>query len=277
MARRKHKLFEDVIELIRKLPWWASVVFAFAAYFWLHGMVASEVTAIAQPGKTDEFVGRNVVHAMATVGQYLLPFVFLVGAAMSAYGRYTRGALHEQVAASPDREALNEMSWQQFETLVGEAFRRKGYSVTVTGGGADGGADLKLKKAGEIFLVQCKQWRATRVGMNIVRELDGAMTARGAAGGFVLTSGVFTDEACAFARGKHIELIDGKALHALIRGVKAPVKFFRDPLSIMTTGAPYCPECQSRMKMRKARHGAHAGTKYWRCSRYPDCPGRRPA
>jgi restriction system protein len=222
-------------------------------------------------------VGAQWGKTFAMVGQYLLPAAFLSGAALSVYGRYTRRALHQQVAASPDRGALSQLSWQQFEALVSEAFRRKGYSVTVTGGGADGGADLKLKKAGEIFLVQCKQWRATRVGMNIVRELDGVMTDRGAAGGFVVTSGVFTDEACAFARGKNIELIDGKALHALIRGVRAPVKFFRDPLSIMTTGAPYCPECQSRMKMRKARHGAPAGTKYWRCSRHPDCKGTRPA
>ncbi len=273
MARRKQNRFDEVIALTSRLPWWAGVVFAVAAYVWLHGMASSEVAAMAQPGKADEFVGRNVRHTLATVGQYLLPFAFLVGAALSAYGRYARRALHEQVVASPQRAALDEMSGQQFEALVGEAFRRKGYSVSATGDGTD----LKLKKAGELFLVQCKQWRATRVGVNIVRALEGGMTARGAAGGFVLTSGVFTDEACAFARSKNIELIDGKALHALIRGVRAPVKFFRDPLSIMTTGAPYCPECQSRMAMRKARHGNHAGTKYWRCTRHPDCKGTRPA
>jgi len=111
--------------------------------------------------------------------------------------------------------------------------------VTETRGGADGRVDLALKKGGELFLVQCKHWRATRVGVNIVQKLAGVMAARSATGGFVLTSGVFTDEACAFAKGKNIELMDGKALLALTRGVNVPIKFFRDPLSILTTGAPY--------------------------------------
>lgn len=278
MARRKESAIEDLIEISSKLPWWVGVLLAIAAYIGLHGFAISEVTTVTQPGQMDQLVNQTLFKTLATVGQYLLPFVFLVGAAMSAYGRYKRRALHEQLAASPDRGALNHLSWRQFEALVGEAFRRKGYSVTETGdGGADVVVDLTLKKAGETFLVQCKQWRATRVGMNIVRELYGVMTSRGATGGFVVTSGEFTDEARAFARGKNIELMDGKALHALIRGVSAPVKFFRDPLSIMTTGAPFCPECQSRMVMRKAKHGAHAGKQFWRCSRHPDCKGKRPA
>jgi len=272
MARRKQSLFEEVIAITSKLPWWAGIVFAIAAYLWLHGMATSEVTAVAQPGKRGELVSQALFHTLATIGQYLLPAVFLLGAAMSAYRRFKRGALHGQVAASSHRGVLNSMSWRQFEALVGEAFRRKGYSVTET---ADGGVDLVLKKEGETFLVLCKQWRATQLGMNIVRELYGVMTARDATGGFVVTSGVFTDEACAFARGKNIELMDGKALHALVRGVSVPVKFFRDPLSIMTTGAPFCPECQSRMVMRKARHGANAVKKFWCCSRYPDCRGKR--
>lgn len=196
MARRKQSLFEDLIDMTSKLPWWMGVAFAVAAYFWLHGVATSDVTVVVQPGKMGEFVGQNLFKSLASVGQYLLPFIILGGAAMSAYGHYTRRALHAQVAASPHRGALNEMSWKQFEALVGEAFRRKGYSVTETGGGgADGGIDLALKKDGEISLVQCKQWRALKVGVTTVRELYGVMAANGASGGFVVTSGAFTDEA----------------------------------------------------------------------------------
>lgn len=278
MARRKKSPFEDLIEITSKLPWWVCVVLAIVAYVWLHSVSVSEITALAQPGKIGAFVGQNVFKTLAEFGQYLLPFVFLLGAAISAYQRYKRRALHAEVATSPSSGTLNAMSWQEFEAVVGEAFRRKGYSVTETGGGgADGGVDLALKKSGETFLVQCKQWRAIKVGVTIVRELYGVMAARGATGGFVVTSGVFTDEAHAFAKGRNIELMDGKALHALIRGVKPPVKFFRDPLSIMTTGAPFCPECQSRMVKRKAKRGAHAGNAFWGCTRYPECRGTRPA
>lgn len=275
MARRTQSFVEDLIEIARKLPWWAGGVLAVAAYFLLHGLTGSEVTADAQPGRMGEFVSQSLVQTLASVGQYLLPLVFLVGAALSAYGRHTRRGLHAEGAARPAAGAFSDMSRQQFEALVGEAFRHKGYSVTEAGGG-DGGPDLTLKKAGETFLVQCKQWRAIKVGVNTLRELYGVMTARQATGGFAMTSGVFTDEARAFAQGANIELIDGKALHGLIRGVRPPVKFSRDPLSVMTTGAPFCPACQTQMVRRTAKRGANAGKEFWGCPRYPDCKGMRP-
>ncbi|MGB9130761.1 MAG: restriction endonuclease, partial [Thiobacillus sp.] len=132
MARRRQNLTEDLIEITSKLPWWVGVVLAIAAYVWLHNIAAAEVTAVTQPGQMGQLVTQTLFRTLALFGQYLLPFAFLVGAAMSAFGRYKRRALHEQVAASPDRGALNDMSWQQFEALVGEAFRRKGYAVTET-------------------------------------------------------------------------------------------------------------------------------------------------
>jgi len=56
----------------------------------------------------------------------------------------------------------------------------RGFSVAETGGGgSDGGIGLVLKKDNEIFLVQCKQWRAFKVSVNVVRELLGVMAAQG--------------------------------------------------------------------------------------------------
>jgi HJR/Mrr/RecB family endonuclease len=44
-------------------------------------------------------------------------------------------------------DSLGRMTWREFEMLVGEDFRRSGYSVKETGlGGADGGIDLTLQK-----------------------------------------------------------------------------------------------------------------------------------
>jgi restriction system protein len=274
LARRKQNLIEDLIAITSKLPWWVGVVLAMAAYVWLHSVATAEVTVIAQPGKMGELVTQALFNTLASIGQYLLPFIFLVGAAMSAYGRGKRQALHAQVAGSRDRGALNDMSWQQFEALVGEAFRRKGYAVTETGGGgADGGIDLALKKEGETFLVQCKQWKAYKVSVNTVRELYGVMAAEGATGGFVVTSGVFTDEAQAFVVGRNIELMDGAALHALIRGVRVS----GEAASAVPASSPACPLCQSTMVKRTARRGANSGNTFWGCSQYPDCKGTRPA
>lgn len=276
MARGKQNRFKGVGQIVTQPRWWLGVALAIAAYFWLHGVAASEATAAALAGMLGGVVGPSQVRTLASVGQYLLPLVLLLAAVVWAYGRHARRALHAQGAAGPDEGELNAMSGKQFVTRVGQGFRRKGYSVReAVGGESDGGVDLVLKKDGAAFLVQCKQWRAPRVGVNIVRELHGVMAAQGAVGGFVVTSGVFTDEAAAFARDRDIELMDGQALRALIDGVKAPVKYFRDPLSILTMGAPYCPECQFRMVKRKARHGENAGKEYWRCARYPDCKGIR--
>ncbi len=276
MAYRKQSPIDDLIAITSKLPWWVGVVLAMVAYLWLHAVSASQVTAAVQPGRMGDFVGQTLFKTLASVGQYLLPFAFLVGAGMSAYGRYKRRALHGQVATSPDRGALNDMSWQQFEALVGESFQRKGYAVTETGGGgADGGIDLSLKKDGETFLVQCKQWKAFKVGVATVRELYGVMAAEGATGGFVVTSGVFTDEARAFAVGRNIELMEGKALHALIRGASVPAKAADASPAATPAGSPTCPVCQSAMVRRTAKRGANSGNAFWGCSRYPGCKGIR--
>lgn len=277
MARRRQNLIEDLIEISSKLPWWAGSLLAVVTYVWLHGVAATEVTAVVQPGRMGDLVGQTLFKMLASVGQYLLPLAFLVGAAMSAFGRFKRRSLHAQVASSHDRGALNDMSWQQFEALVGEAFRRKGYAVTETGGdGADGGIDLVLKRGGETFLVQCKQWKAYKVSVNTVRELYGVMAAEGAAGGFVMTSGVFTDEARAFAAGRNIELLDGAALHALIRGVSAPGKADSAARAVESGRAPVCPVCRSAMVKRTAKRGANSGNAFWGCSQYPACKGTRP-
>lgn len=176
------------------------------------------------------------------------------------------------------------MSWREFELLVGEAFRLQGYHVVESGGGgADGGVDLRLRRGNETFLVQCKQWRAVRVGVDVVRELYGVMAAEGSTGGFVVTSGQFTPDAQAFATGRNIKLIDGKLLFGLIQQARASQNA-RAPASVPSPAlsakpqvvtVPSCPKCNSQMVLRTARRGANAGGEFWGCTRYPACKGTR--
>jgi restriction system protein len=171
------------------------------------------------------------------------------------------------------------MSWQEFEILVGEAFRLDGYSVKETSSGADGGIDLILRKEGEQFFVQCKQWKAFKVGVTIVRELYGVMAAEGAAGGFVVTSGVYTQEAKAFAEGRNIKLIDGAKLTELIKKVQKNrhAMTSKEPVPLKTievqTTHQSCPKCGADMVKRLAKQGANAGQTFWGCSIYPKCKG----
>jgi len=52
---------------------------------------------------------------------------------------------------------------------------------------------------------------------DVVRELYGVMAAKGAAGGFIVTSGSFTQEAQEFAQGRNVKLLNGPQLHALLK------------------------------------------------------------
>ena len=164
------------------------------------------------------------------------------------------------------------ISWRDFELLIGEAYRQRGYHVTETGGGgADGGVDLVLSKGRETWLVQCKQWRATKVSVQIVRELLGVMTARGATGAYVVTSGSFTAEARAFVEGRNIELVDGPELLRLIGSVPASEEMaFSQPVA-ETPAALSCPKCAATMVIRMARDGPP----FWGCSKFPQCRGTR--
>lgn len=160
--------------------------------------------------------------------------------------------------------------------LVGEYFRLQGFRVLeFGGGGADGGVDLVLLKGGESQVVQCKQWKAYKVGVQVVRELYGVMAAKGASAGYVITSGTFTQDATEFASGRNITLIDGGALIGLIKQVRQSltqreraVQSKKEPLPSLT---PDCPACKTPMVLRTASRGKNTGAVFWGCRNFPSC------
>jgi len=281
MARkRKQSPLDDFVELIALFPWWVGLVLAVISYFGLHHIAGVPLVMSSQPGQVGAALTQTVYKGFATAGQYIVPLICLLGALFSALGRLKRKQLFSEVEQSNSAGALNEMSWQEFEMLVGEAYRRKGYTVNETGGGgADGGVDLVLKKAGDKFLVQCKQWKAFKVGVTTIRELYGVMASEGAVGGFVVTSGVFTQEAKSFAKGKSIDLINGSELTAMIRQVQQQqqtVTSMGQSIIQSTPAAsatPSCPKCGGSMVKRTAKKGSNAGNIFWGCSNYPHCRG----
>ena len=222
----------------------------------------------------------SMVRSFAAIGQYLLPILFLSAAGASAIGTRKRQRLAQSVAESTDADPLKALSWTEFEQLVGEAFRLQGYQVVETPAGPDGGVDLVLRKDGEKILAQCKHWRATKVGVPIVRELFGVMADRGAAGAFVVTSGALTREDQAFAKGRNIELLNGRELEQLLRktrtsGTERKTEPPRPPRKKVQADGPPCPSCGPPMVKRTARRGKNAGKQFWGCSRYPACKGIR--
>ena len=282
MGKKRRGLLEDMMELVSRMPWWAGIVVAVVGYVVLHRMATAPAVPVVGPGQIGNVIVQSAIAGLATAGQYIVPLVGLAGTALSIFRRKKRIALVADMADSKSASALNGMTWREFEMLVGQAYRMQGYHVTETGGGADGGIDLVLTKGNERFLVQCKQWKAFKVGVEVVRELYGVMAAQGATGGVVVTSGRFTEDAKQFANGRNMDLVDGTKLFALIQQAKRPVAATSHPsipkpieLQTSTQSAPACPQCGSSMTQRTARKGSHAGNIFWGCKDFPVCRGIR--
>lgn len=271
---RKNSTFDDLVEIAALLPWWLSFILAAVLYVAIHHFAIVAVPYPADPKHMSEMITGQLIHMLALLGQYIIPLAFVFGAIASVVGRRKRAKLYLYVAGQPVKNALNEMNWREYEMLVGEWFRKQGYVVTETGGVADGGVDLILYKDGERYIVQCKQWKAYKVGVNIVRELLGVMVTQGAAGGYLVTSGVFTEDARRFATESNITLIDGSKLSQLIGEARTVQKM--NPVrkvEAQQQASPQCPKCGSIMVMRKAAKGARVGESFWGCPKFPSCRG----
>jgi restriction system protein len=282
MARRKKgSSGEGLLDLFALMPWWLCVALAVVAYFGLHTW-AAQPPPRPDPAKLDSILVGAMVRQLATIGQFALPMLLIVAAGVSAARRNARKKLLEQSAQGQDAAAIDGMTWHEFELLTGEAFRQKGFTVVEMGGsGPDGGVDLVLRKpstnGSETFLVQCKHWKAYKVGVDVVRELYGVMAARGAAGGFVVTSGRFTKEAVAFAEGRNVKLVDGPKLKELLATAKVPTPQPTAQSPATNVTMVVCPACSNAMVLRVAKRGPNAGQAFYGCSTYPACKGTRRA
>ncbi len=280
---KKTSTLDDLLYLASKLPWWSSLILAVASGVYLHSVSIAPTAITSDVQHLDSMMMHTVFKTLATIGQFVLPMIFVVGAMMSFFGRRKRAELLNT------GHAVNDFTWQEFELLVGEALRRQGFSIEETGtGGPDGGVDLIARKDGEKYLVQCKHWRAMQVGVPVVRELYGAMATEGAVGGFVVTSGRFTEPAREFASGRNVKLVDGTRLQRWIAAAKRatpvvapspavqPKAQTPQPPAQQPTAAPACPFCRKPMVTRIARSGRNAGGEFWGCTDYPKCRGIRP-
>ncbi len=239
MARRNRggSALDGWTALIARMPWWVGVLLAVASYAGLSRVAASSPNVVGGMERLSSIVTHSMWIGLASVGQYLVPFVCLVGAAMSWSRRRHAQQLHADATQRSD--GIAQMDWRDFEALVAEYFRRQGFSVTQTGGGgADGGVDVWVQRGGDRYLVQCKHWRARRVGVEPVRELYGLIAAQRLAGGYVVTSGDFTDAARAFASGREMALINGQALQ---RGLRASVPHAAPRTTVLPPPTPPTP------------------------------------
>ena len=204
---RRH---DTVFEMLAELPWWASVIFACLVFVGLRFILPGTM-------KTPIFVG---VAQLVSSNAIWIALFFLLPGAISALAAWRRGEL---LMGQTSIGSIRRLSWRSLEDLVGEAYRRNGYTVVGNSNqGPDGGVDLVARRDGETVLVQCKQWKARRIGVRTVREMFGLLNAEKANEVHIVTSGYFTGDAKNFAANKPIRLIDGPMLVQLVRKAQSP-------------------------------------------------------
>jgi len=282
MAKRN----KSGMDILASVPWPVGIILGILAYFAVRygvGWVAHLSGNAILQGLTKSFSDGSIP---------ILPWMPLIVCWIGAFISFTRSSTRKRLLETQTGiESLRARSWRQFETLVGEAFRRRGYAVEETGlGGADGGVDLKLHRDGQLELVQCKQWRTQQVGVDVVRAMWGVVMHERANGVKIICVGRFTPPAMDFARGKAIELIDGDRLLELVREVQtaSPTKAvvatkngvptmraesspdrFKPPLE---TATPACTKCGSTMIKR---FNKTTQDPFWGCSSFPKCRGTK--
>ena len=251
MARKN----ESLLNLLVRLPWWVSLALALMVYVFFRFVIP--LFSFENP----------IIDGMARFCTQIAPVLFLLLVFVSAVSAVISWRNSRMLDAQKGLETVKNLNWRDFETLVGEVFKRKGYFVLENpSDGPDGGVDLRLRKDGKKIYVQCKHWKTRQVGVNIVRELYGVMTDKSADEGIVATYGTFSKEARDFAMGKPISLIGGKELAGLIEEVQ------KNPgASRPVEEKKLCPKCGNEMVLRTARKGKYAGQEFWGCSDFPRC------
>ena len=148
MPRRQSQTnLEAWIDLASRLPWWAGILFAAVSYVGLHAVAQ---TPVASPSDLTGMSGAltwPTIRTIAGIGQYLLPVILLIGAALSAIEGHRKRRLLAESRQKAGTADLLDLTWQDFELLVGQTFRERGFRVTETESGPDGGVDLELRKA----------------------------------------------------------------------------------------------------------------------------------
>jgi restriction system protein len=206
-------------------------------------------------------------------------------------------------------EYLLRLTPGEFEEIVGNMYRKFGYSVERTPMTNDFGRDLILKKDGKKTFVECKRYdRDTPIGRRALQLFYGVIVNMKADSGIFVTTSRFAQTAVNFAGETGIKLIDGYELASLMAQAFpgdgsadeyramcrecGDVVFFnlRDSITEMScknshmvkndspdslvikliAEAPVCEKCGAKMRKVSGRFG-----KFWGCSSYPKCRNKK--
>jgi len=184
----KFKMAENsLFAILLRAPWWVSVLVAAAAIALVRFFLAIEYALFAST-----------------------PFLIIAGIVIWRRLSTPSGARLEAAL-----ERVRAMSWEAFAAALEEGFRREGYLPKRI----QGAADFELERYGRLSLAAAKRWKASRTGIDPLRELQAAAAAPqfadGAAECLYLCAGEITETARAYATEKKIRLVEGLELAKL--------------------------------------------------------------
>lgn len=109
--------------------------------------------------------------------------------------------------------AVRAMSWEAFSAILHEGFSQDGCEVTRLKGGP---ADFVLRRKGRLAVVGAKRWKASRVGVQALRELNTAREAHDAHESVYVTTGQVSEPALAYAKANQIRFMSESELARLL-------------------------------------------------------------
>jgi restriction system protein len=137
----------------------------------------------------------------------LVPLPFLVIGGIVLWRQLRKPSAHK---VAKRIEALRAMPRADFAAALEQAFRRQGYGVTRVG------SELHVTKSGRVSFVDCRRWKATRTGIEPLREAHALAAKREAQGLIYIVAGEVTENARQFAKEKNIRLIGEAELAEMV-------------------------------------------------------------
>jgi len=196
----------NVIDFLAQIPWWVSVTLSVSFYV---------VLKFAVPYLEKQSAMVTEVHV--SLGPLLAPVVALAFLAPVTFSFLKSNRRKKLIELKEEIQAIQDLSWPRFKELVAEAFRHKGFTImensTFT---SDPSVDLVLRKSANLHLVQCRYWQNRKLGKREVKNLLDLMQAKQASSAYLLTTGIFSNEARHYAAGRPVSLLDGIELVSLL-------------------------------------------------------------
>lgn len=198
-----------------------------------------------------------------TIIVFFVVFALMAAIKASIY-QYKKDKLQEKYIKS-GIGIVDKMTGEEFEEFLLAHFIKLGYKGNTTSKTNDYGADLILKKDGEVIVVQAKRW-TNKVGIEAVQQIIGAKGYYKATKCMVICNNYYTPNAINLAESSNVELWDRKKLLDVMSNANGK-EILEEHFKIDKIEHRHlCKKCGADMVLKKGRYGDFYG-----CSRYPKC------